>query len=109
MDTWIDKYNMDIEVILEACSKSKNTTNPSISYINGIIERYKKNNVKTLDDVVKLEEEFNQKKQQRKTTPTNNNSTPKVKTRFHNINETFRNYSPDELEKLLRESQKGKF
>ena len=68
MDTWIDKYNMDIEVILEACSKSKNTTNPSISYINGIIERYKKNNVKTLDDVAKLEEEFNQKKQQRKST-----------------------------------------
>ena len=109
MDTWIDKYNMDIEVILEACSKSKNTTNPSISYINGIIERYKKNNVKTLDDVAKLEEEFNQKKQQGKTAPSNNNSTPKVKTRFHNINETFRNYSPDELEKLLRESQKGKF
>lgn len=32
-----------------------------------------------------------------------------VKTRFHNINETFRNYEPDELERLLRESQKGKF
>jgi len=25
------------------------------------------------------------------------------------VNETFRNYDPDELEKLLRESQKGKF
>ena len=25
------------------------------------------------------------------------------------INESFRNYSPDELEKLLRESRKGKF
>ena len=38
-----------------------------------------------------------------------NNDIPKVKTRFHNINESFRNYPPDELEKLLRESQKGKF
>lgn len=109
MDTWIDKYNMDIEVILEACSKSKNTTNPSISYINGIIEKYKNNNVKTLDDIKKLEEEFNQKKQQQKSTTSNNNTVPKVKTRFHNINETFRNYSPDELERLLIESQKGKF
>lgn len=110
MDTWIDKYDMDIEVILEACSKSKNTSNPSISYINGIIERYKKNNVKTLDDIAKLEEEFSQKKQQIKPiSSNNNNSAPKVKTRFHNINETFRNYSPDELEKLLKESQKGKF
>lgn len=92
----VDKYNMDIEVILEACSKSKNTTNPSISYINGIIERYKKNNVRTLDDINKLEEEFNQRKQQLKNTTSNNASAPKVKTRFHNINETFRNYSPDD-------------
>ena len=37
------------------------------------------------------------------------NNNPKFKTRFHNINETFRNYPPDELEKLLREAQKGKF
>ena len=37
------------------------------------------------------------------------NTNMQVKTRFHNINENFRNYSPDELEKLLKESQKGKF
>ena len=71
---------MDSEFILEVDSKSKNTSNPSISYINGIIERYKKNNVKTLDDIERLEEEFNQKKQQKKNTPSNNNSAPKVKT-----------------------------
>ncbi|QEZ67719.1 hypothetical protein D4A35_01765 [Paraclostridium bifermentans] len=32
-----------------------------------------------------------------------------VKTRFHNINQTFTKYSPDELEKILQESQKDKF
>ena len=36
-------------------------------------------------------------------------SSPKVKTRFHNINETFRNYQPEELEKKLRDSQQDKF
>jgi plasmid replication initiation protein len=35
--------------------------------------------------------------------------TPTVKTRFHNINQTFNQYSPDELEKILLESQKDKF
>ena len=35
--------------------------------------------------------------------------TPKVKTRFHNINERFRDYEPEDLEKLLKESQKDKF
>ena len=43
MDSWFDKYNMDIEVILSACSRAKNTSNPSISYINGIIEKPKDN------------------------------------------------------------------
>lgn len=109
INTWIDKYNMDIEVILKACDNSIKVSNPSISYINGVIESYRKNNVQTLDDIDKLDEEFNQKKQKRKTTTSNNSSAPKVKTRFHNINETFRDYNPDELEQLLRESQKGKF
>lgn len=36
-------------------------------------------------------------------------SAPKVVTRFHNINESFRNYTPEELEKLVKENQKGKF
>lgn len=40
---------------------------------------------------------------------TNKNNIPTVKTRYHNINETFRQYDPNELERLLRESQKGKF
>ncbi len=34
---------------------------------------------------------------------------PRVNTRFHNINQTFNKYDPDELEKILQESQKGKF
>lgn len=34
---------------------------------------------------------------------------PSGKTRFHNINQTFNKYSPDELEKILIESQKDKF
>lgn len=33
----------------------------------------------------------------------------KVKTRYHNINQTYLNYSEDELEKILQESQKYKF
>lgn len=36
-------------------------------------------------------------------------SLPNVKTRFHNINQTFNKYSPDELEQMLKESQEGKF
>ena len=44
-----------------------------------------------------------------KTNSTSNKAIPTVKTRFHNINQTFNKYSPDELEKILQESQKDKF
>ena len=39
----------------------------------------------------------------------NSSSVPKVKTRFHNISQRYANYEPDELEKLLKESQQDKF
>ncbi|MGL5695263.1 MAG: DnaD domain protein [Peptostreptococcaceae bacterium] len=109
MDVWIDKYNMDIEVILEACSKSKNVSKPSVSYINGIIEKWKKKNVNNLDDIKKLDEEYKVKTENTSTPKSTTKSIPQTKTRYHNINQTFANYSPDELEKLLQESQKGKF
>lgn len=38
-----------------------------------------------------------------------NNSIPSVKTRFHNINQSFKKYAPEQLEQILQESQKGKF
>ncbi|RIZ58421.1 hypothetical protein CHH45_11385 [Paraclostridium bifermentans] len=38
-----------------------------------------------------------------------NNFIPSVKTRFHNINQSFKKYAPEQLEKILQESQKGKF
>ncbi len=112
MDTWFDKYNFDIELVLEACSKSKNISNPSISYINGIVKSWNEKNIKTLDDLKVSEEEFKHKSETKKAstnTNKNNSNNKHVKTRFHNINQTFTKYSPDELEKMLQESQKGKF
>ncbi len=109
MNTWIDKYSMDIEVILSACSKAKNISNPSISYINGIIEKWYNNNIKTLDDIKILDDSFKKKSENNQKTKKVTTSQPTVKTRFHNINQTFTKYSPEELEKILQESQKNKF
>ena len=110
MDIWFDNYKFDIELILQACSKSKNISNPSIAYINGIIKSWNDQNIKTLNDLIKSEEEFKKKSEYKKINTNNSsNSVKQVKTRFHNINQTFNKYSPDELEKMLQESQKGKF
>lgn len=53
-----------------------------------------------------LENKINEYNNKANTT-LSNSSVPK--TRFHNINQTFSKYSPDELEKVLLESQKNKF
>ena len=68
--------------------------------------------LKTLDELKVFEEEYKKKKTEEKKQILSNNtksSNPTVKTRFHNINQTFNKYSPDELEKILQESQKNKF
>ncbi|MDU1540268.1 MAG: DnaD domain protein [Paeniclostridium sordellii] len=110
MDIWFDKYKFDIELILEACSKSKNISNPSISYINGIVKSWNEKNIKTLEDLKVSEDEFKRKSDiKRANSNESKNNSKQVKTRFHNINQTFTKYSPDELEKILQESQKGKF
>lgn len=76
MDTWFDKFNMDIDLIINACSKSKNISNPSISYINGIIKNWNEKNIKNLNDLKQKEEERivkeNINKKQINTTQNNN-------------------------------------
>lgn len=106
------KYNFSPELISYACSKSINTPNPSISYINGIIENWYSKDITTLEDVKKEEEEFRANKQKEITktkTETKNHNynnnynkdrTPKVVTRYHNsFNEHFRKYSEDRIKK----------
>ena len=125
IDIWIDKYNFSQELISYACSKSINTPNPSISYINGIMENWYSKDITTIEDVEKEEAEFkaskqkekeeNQKKKETKTYNYNNNTNyskdraPKVVTRYHNsFNEHFRKYSEDELEAKLLKVQNSK-
>lgn len=113
MDIWFDKYKFDIELVLEACSKSKNVSNPSISYINGIIRSWNDKDIKTLEDLKTSEEEFKRKKLDvsKSNTNTSNASSPKDynKTKFHNFEETFTNYSSEELDKIIEENQRRKY
>jgi len=115
MDEWLDKYEVNMDLILNACDRSKNISNPSISYINGIIKNWNTKNIKTLEDLAKDEEEFRSKEKDNKKVKTNikTNSIAKnnqsKKTKFHNFNETFTQYSSDELDEIIRKSQREKF
>ena len=110
IDEWFDKFNMDIELILEACSKSKNISNPSVSYINGIIKSWNSKNIRNLEDLKIDEESQNIKENINKSVSTKNTSGDTYKkTKFHNFNETFTQYTPEELDEIIEKSQKEKF
>ncbi|MFR9069564.1 MAG: DnaD domain protein, partial [Paraclostridium sp.] len=94
--------------------KSKNISNPSISYINGIVKSWNEKNIKTLEDLRKSEDEFKRKSELKKADLKLNNTTNSTskdynKTKFHNFEETFTNYSSEELEKIIEENQRRKF
>jgi DnaD/phage-associated family protein len=65
LDKWLIKYGFDAEVINEAvriCISRINESN--FSYIDAILNDWNKNNVKTIQDVKKLDKKKPSKKQQ---------------------------------------------
>lgn len=112
IDKWLDEYNFDLDVIFFACSKSKNVSNPSITFINSFLEKWNQNNLKTLDEVKLFEENKRKTNENTKNNYQNYNKQSKglnIKTRHHEIEQTFTKYSDKELEELLLRSQRNKF
>lgn len=59
MEKWLNELHMPVDIILEACDKTIMTIGkPNFKYANTIIECWHKANVKTIDDIIKLEEAF---------------------------------------------------
>lgn len=110
MKTWLLKYKMPIPIIQEACKRTILTIGKvSFSYANGIIEDWVKNNVKTLDDIKKLdnvfvntkkveEDEMKKRMEERYKNKFNNNGYSK--NRFLNYNQ--KEYDYELLKKIER-------
>lgn len=66
--------------------------------------------IKNLNDLKQKEEERIVKENinKKQINTTQNNNTYK-KTKFHNFNETFTQYTSDELDEIIKKSQKEKF
>lgn len=123
MDTWFDVYRADIELVLEACSKSKNISSPSISYINGIIKNWANKEIHTLAELKAVEEfkrkekekELEKQKEQSSNQKSNRSyakgvsKAPTSYNKFKNFEETVTKYTPEQLEEKIRKSQEKKF
>ncbi|KDR96348.1 DnaD and phage-associated domain-containing protein [Peptoclostridium litorale DSM 5388] len=110
MDSWMDGLSFDMDIILKACSKSKNTSNPSIAYIDGILKSWHSKGFTSAEDTQKEDAERENQKiiSAGKNTQYQKNQNP-YKTKFHYKEERSSRYTPEELEKILLENQRKKF
>lgn len=102
-----DKIQYDL--VIKAMEISIEANVKELRYIKGIIKKW------LADDITTLEQLEGHKLKYDKTCPSknsinkNNKNIHGLKTRYHNINQSFSKYDGDELEKMLLENQKGKF
>ena len=101
--SYFDLKDEDIQTIYEALISA----DKDISYLDEKLQITKNSNVKNVTGFIIKAIKDNY-------TPNNKTNNIQFKSKYKTgagagVNETFRNYDPDELEKLLRESQKGKF
>ena len=98
--TWSKDFGFTPELIELACNKAlvAKPSSANFSYINGILENWNKNNVKTIEDVEKLDKAFAismQKAQSARIASGNNISS------FNNFKQTKLDDQLDEMEELF--------
>ena len=105
------KDSFDLEVFEQVFiyASSEKVTH-KYKYLKDTFAVLKNKNIVTIEQYENDIKEFKESKVKSKNkTNTGGSNVPKVKTRFHNINESFRNYAPNELVEVIKESQKDKF
>lgn len=107
IDKWLDEFDMNPEMLELACSKSINAANPTIVYINGIIEKWYKKGIKTPEQAHEDDRRFNEEKQKRSTKPkSGKENTAKVETKFHNFNSRItKQYTSKELMEIAKKNR----
>jgi DnaD/phage-associated family protein len=90
MDKWFDVYGMPVDVILKACDIAIiQTPNPSLNYIDGILAKWHKENVKTVSDIPTDKKEAKQPKRKG------------AKNKFHNFDQAALKLTNEQLKEIL--------
>ncbi|MBQ4284268.1 MAG: DnaD domain protein [Lachnospira sp.] len=112
INKWTDVYCFNSDIIVEACNRTLRTTHqPSFEYADSILSKWQAANVKTTEDIKRMDIEFEQNQQSRfvkrstsynnfvSNTGNNQGRTPKSSNRFNNFHQ--RNTDIDGLESAL--------
>ncbi len=100
ISTWSKDFGFTPELIELACNKAlaAKPSSANFSYINGILENWNKNNVKTIADVEKLDKAFAISMQKSQATRMNTGSNVSS---FNNFKQTKLDDQLDEMEELF--------
>ncbi|WP_024622210.1 helix-turn-helix domain-containing protein [Metaclostridioides mangenotii] len=110
---WLIETSNEIDLPLfrraiEICVEKEAT---QLAYLKGVLRKWSIRDITTYEQLQAYETEH-RKQKEAKTKKTNNakesNYKPK-KTGFHNFEESFKQYSSDELDEIIRKSQREKF
>lgn len=97
IDMWYNTFSFNKNIIIEACRRAilANPQSPTFGYVNGILENWHKNNVHTLADIQKLDEQWaaNKKKKTKGNSSSNN--------QFNNYQSSTKDSVVDEFESLF--------
>lgn len=86
---------------------SEDSVDKKYNYIKTLLEDYFDNKVFTMNDLTQYNQKY--KESNKKTKSTTKKESKQVKTRFHNITDRTKDYTSEELEKLLKENQAAKY
>jgi len=95
INSWVKEFGYDFSMIEEALKRTVSISNPTISYINGILNNWYKKGFKTVEDLKNAEKEFEQKKLEKTSTgynkikETNNTKFKNYEQRTYNDLESF--------------------
>lgn len=104
IDTWYNTYSFNKNIIIEACRRAilNNPQSANFNYVNGILESWYKQNVHTLSDIQKLDEQWAANKKKKQTGRVSSGN------QFNNYQGSTDDSVVDEFAQLfLKETNKG--
>lgn len=102
IDTWSKDFGFSNEIIALACDRAvlSKPNSANFAYINGILENWHKNNVKTISDIQKLDKDFVAKASMNNKNTKNYKEAGNVSS-INNFSQTKMDDELDEMENLL--------
>lgn len=95
INSWFEEMNFSMDMVMEACKRTSNISKPSLSYVDGVLRKWKQREITTLAEIA----EKDQKPR----------ASRGPKTKFHNFRQITQNYSEEELEEVARRKRAEAF